>query len=52
MCLVLIKRTIRVELVFEDPFANDDVGERRSGNECPGVVGDQGPELVLQASRK
>jgi hypothetical protein len=33
---------IRVELVFEDPFAGGDVGANGLRNEIPRVVGDEG----------
>jgi hypothetical protein len=49
VCLVSIKRPIRVKLVFEYPFAGDDIGERRLGDEGPGVVSDQSLEFILHS---
>jgi hypothetical protein len=38
-----------VKLVFEYPFAGDDIGERRLGDEGPGVVSDQSLEFILHS---
>lgn len=40
--LVSIQSTIEQQLVFEDPFAGDDVGVRRAKNGRPGVILDEG----------
>ena len=36
--LVALERNIRGDLVFEDPFAGDDVGAQRTRNKIPCVV--------------
>jgi hypothetical protein len=37
--LLLVKRVVRIELVFEDPLAGDDIGPRRPRNQVPRAVG-------------
>jgi hypothetical protein len=45
MSLVSIKRAICLELVLEDPLTGDDIGPKRTRNQVPYVVRQQG--LVL-----
>jgi hypothetical protein len=45
MSLVLIKRAICLELVLEDPLTSDDIGPKRTRNQVPYAVRQQG--LVL-----
>jgi hypothetical protein len=41
LSLVLFQGDIEVELVFEDPFAGDDVGANRTRDKLLSIVGDQ-----------
>jgi hypothetical protein len=40
--LVPVQGVIGIEVVFENPLANDDVGANGTTGKIPGVVGDQG----------
>jgi hypothetical protein len=41
MSLVPLQGAIRVELMFEDPFAGDDIRANRMRDDIPSVVGDE-----------
>jgi hypothetical protein len=45
--LLAIKGPVSPELVREDPFAGDNVGALRSGNQLLGPIADQGSVLFL-----
>jgi hypothetical protein len=36
-----VKKDDRIELVLEDPFADEDIGVNRTRDKIPSVVGDQ-----------
>jgi hypothetical protein len=46
MSLVPRQGDVRVELVLEDPLAEDDVGLARIGNETPCLVCNKSVELI------
>jgi len=48
--LVPSKSTVGMVLMLEDPLPGDDVGTRRSGNETPGAVVNQGLKLISHGS--
>jgi hypothetical protein len=50
MSLVLIKRAIHLELVLEDPLADDGIGPRRPRNQVPRIVRQQGLVLLHSAT--
>jgi hypothetical protein len=45
--LVSLQRAIRVELVLENPFVDDDIGANRVRDKIPGVIDDQGSKLFF-----
>jgi hypothetical protein len=45
--LVPFQRAVEVELVFENPFAGDDIGANGARDKISGVVGDQNNKLFL-----
>jgi hypothetical protein len=47
--LVPFQSAIEVELVLEDPFADDDVGANRMSDKIPSVIGDQSIIFFLRA---
>jgi hypothetical protein len=46
---VPVKRAIHLELVLEDPLAGDDISPRRSRNQAPRAVRQQGLVLLLNS---
>jgi hypothetical protein len=48
--LVPLQGTIRVELVFENPFSSGNIGANRVRDKIPGVVGDQGSKLFFHGA--
>ena len=48
--LVALKRSIRLELVLENPFASHNVGPRWTWDKIPRAVGQEGVELLLHSA--
>jgi hypothetical protein len=48
--LVLLQRTVGVELVLKNPFVGDDVGANGARDKIPGVVGNQGSKLFFHGA--
>jgi hypothetical protein len=47
--LVLLQRTVGVELVLKNPFVGDDVGANGARDKIPGVIGNQGSKLFFHS---
>jgi hypothetical protein len=47
--LIAIKGPVSMELVRENPLADDNVGALRSGNQLPGPIADHGSVLFLHS---